>query len=197
MRRWLTAGALGLLVGWGQTARAQEPAQTMPALTASTEHGAAAGNITPVRADVSAGCHDGIGPHCGHGNCRRGFLQRLRDWLTYRAERAGYGCRGCAPRCEAGCWPPPVAYLYNRYDHGPVHATVPPVPTQPGAEAQPVTPIPVPQPYPPAPFTATPFATTPTPSAQPTTPEEPPQRVVPHQPGVLQLPPLTPPSRQP
>ena len=184
MRMWLTAGALALLLGWGQTACAQEPTQTMPALTVSN------GNGPP-----AAGCPGGVCPTCGECKgrcrCRRGLLQRLRDWLTYHAQRAGHACCGCAPRCDAGCWAPPGAYLWNRYDHGhvnPPHAAAEPPSTAIAPETSGIQAVPLPQPYPPLPFETT----TPRQSIQPRYPQASPQRFAPNE-GVLQLPPLTPP----
>jgi hypothetical protein len=191
MRRWLTAGALGLLLGWGQTAWTQEGTQIMPALTVSNGNGAAP--VTPAHAEAPTACSNGVCPSCGgckgRCGCRRGFLQRLRDWLSYHAQRAGPACRGCAPKCDAGCWAPPGAYLWNRYDHG--HVNVPQAAVAPpaaaAAETTGIQAVPLPQPYPPMPFEAS----TPRQSIQPRNPPAESQPYAPN-PGVLQLPPLTP-----
>jgi hypothetical protein len=72
-------------------------------------------------------CHhrERCGDSCG---CRRGFLHRLREWLSYRAMRVPRECH-CHHTCTP-CVPPAHAYLCCRYPHdghAPVlHAFPPP-----------------------------------------------------------------------
>jgi hypothetical protein len=131
-------------------ARTASPPAAVAPSTAVPSTAASVVASPPVEAGAPGGCSrcNDCGPCCERRTWRSGLLQRLREWLTYRARPVPREChchRHCAP-----CVPHPHAYLFFRYPHE-GYAQIPPTyfgPTRPAntvraPAANPPAPIPV------------------------------------------------------